>query len=787
MLLRACLIAFLVLGIAAHGETFVVNSAGDEPNTVPGNGTAETVPGSGIITLRSAIEEVNALEGVHRIVIGSGIRRIAPLIPLPPVTAPSTVIDGSSAVLDGRRLTAAFPMADGLVLEGEWIRLANLTIERFPGNGLLIRGGGNHQVRGCVLGGPAGEWNGAAGIRLVDGTTGNRIGGSDLLDANTIVGNGEGGVLLEGAATQGNRLQGNSIYRNSTGSRGIVIASGAQGAVAPPVLLDTRPITGETVPNAIVELFVDDGTQGERFATQVQADATGRFTADLEWASFVSRGLRDLDPEIPYRRVVTAVATDSRDNTSAFSNALPVPPEEAEMAPGVRVRRIGSRHYTPGDVIFVTLQVTRVGGAPGTVLEIVERLPTGWTLVSTSAPFASIVPQPGAGPLLRWQLDTFTGGSWSITYAAAVPENERGVQVSTTRARLRGEGLRVFTASALDEELLEDGFARFRGRVTTGGSAPIPCATVVYARTDDPGTRFVAVADSEGRLLFSMMPFGVYESQVYAPGYRYLGSGELTVGAGLISVGFDLPPAQLLPQQPPLVRGIVTDADTGLPLAGVLVAARVAGDLVAEAYTCASGRYEVYRSFWKSEPGGTIELSFSLANYLSSSQSVPEPPVGETAEANQPLAKASLFPSALLVTVRRADTGVPLPGAQVLLQGPLTTAAPTRSDGIVAFDTVPDGLYSIAATAPAFEQGSALKQVAAGEVESITLHLALAPLAADPYDINRDGAVNAVDVQLVINAALGIAIAPLNADVDSSGSVNAIDVQLVINAVLGLG
>ena len=55
----------------------------------------------------------------------------------------------------------------------------------------------------------------------------------------------------------------------------------------------------------------------------------------------------------------------------------------------------------------------------------------------------------------------------------------------------------------------------------------------------------------------------------------------------------------------------------------------------------------------------------------------------------------------------------------------------------------------------------------------------------NPNDINNDSFVNAVDVQLVINAALGIDI-PYNADVNNSRTIDAVDVQLVINAALGL-
>ena len=52
-------------------------------------------------------------------------------------------------------------------------------------------------------------------------------------------------------------------------------------------------------------------------------------------------------------------------------------------------------------------------------------------------------------------------------------------------------------------------------------------------------------------------------------------------------------------------------------------------------------------------------------------------------------------------------------------------------------------------------------------------------------DINGDGHVNAVDIQLVVNAALGLPI-DFDADVNEDGQVSAVDVQLVVNAALGL-
>lgn len=55
-----------------------------------------------------------------------------------------------------------------------------------------------------------------------------------------------------------------------------------------------------------------------------------------------------------------------------------------------------------------------------------------------------------------------------------------------------------------------------------------------------------------------------------------------------------------------------------------------------------------------------------------------------------------------------------------------------------------------------------------------------------PGDVDGNGDVNAVDVQLVVNAALELDIGGLDADIDNNGDVNAIDVQLVVNAALGI-
>ena len=59
-------------------------------------------------------------------------------------------------------------------------------------------------------------------------------------------------------------------------------------------------------------------------------------------------------------------------------------------------------------------------------------------------------------------------------------------------------------------------------------------------------------------------------------------------------------------------------------------------------------------------------------------------------------------------------------------------------------------------------------------------------VADSPADVSGDGSVNAQDVQLVINAALGIGEENPACDINSDDTVNAQDVQLVINAALGI-
>ena len=55
-----------------------------------------------------------------------------------------------------------------------------------------------------------------------------------------------------------------------------------------------------------------------------------------------------------------------------------------------------------------------------------------------------------------------------------------------------------------------------------------------------------------------------------------------------------------------------------------------------------------------------------------------------------------------------------------------------------------------------------------------------------PADVNDDWEINALDIQLVFNCALGLCSSPTDGDINSDGVTNAVDIQLIINCALGL-
>jgi len=228
------------------------------------NNTADSGPGS----LRQAIFDSNAsTEGnsvIDFTIAGGGVQTIAPLSPLPAITA-SVLIDGTSqpgytgmplVELSGNNLTGG---GDGLTITGSDVTIRGLDINGFTqGAGIHISGTGatNNWIYADFLGtDPTGTQDLAnyAGVEIDRGATNNLIGTNgdgidDASEQNLLSGNLFAGVWITGQGTIGNAVAGNFIGTDITGSvalnngtqtitdsqgnafsGGVVIAAGASG------------------------------------------------------------------------------------------------------------------------------------------------------------------------------------------------------------------------------------------------------------------------------------------------------------------------------------------------------------------------------------------------------------------------------------------------------------------------------------------------------------------------------------------------------------------------------
>ncbi len=226
-----------------------------------------------------------------------------------------------------------------------------------------------------------------------------------------------------------------------------------------------------------------------------------------------------------------------------------------------------------------------------------------------------------------------------------------------------------------------------------------------------------------------------------------------------------------------------------IPLGGVLVVLALASDpdsVLDTTLTCADGTYElVIPQGLGTKQTGTLafRIGFSLAGYESQQleQDI-DPNAGEVLPDRE---LRSITPAATLageVTTESGGQVLVLENAQVQLY-PDNKRVFTDADGRYRFPTVNQGNLTVTASAQGFLPKSVPRVLKQGDVGTASFVLEAAPVL--PEDLKGDMVINAVDVQLVINGALGIS-ADVETDVNGDDVTNAVDVQLVINAALGI-
>jgi hypothetical protein len=181
--------------------------------------------------------------------------------------------------------------------------------------GVLISGAGTNgnTIEGNYVGtdaaGTAPLYNGTGGIAIEQAAADNTIGGTAPGEGNLIAFNVGPGVRVDGATTIGNRIRGNSIHSNH--GKGIENANGGNAELAPPVITGFGSVMGTACLNCTIDVYSDleDEYQGRVYEGSTTADGAGAWTFDGS-------------PEGPN---VTATATDAAGNTSEFSTPVAVP------------------------------------------------------------------------------------------------------------------------------------------------------------------------------------------------------------------------------------------------------------------------------------------------------------------------------------------------------------------------------------------------------------------------------------------------------------------------------
>ena len=251
-----------------------------------------------------------------------------------------------------------------MVREAHQNQFLNNSIKTNLGDGIDLRKSNQNEFTGNTISG-----SGDHGVLLGEASKQN------LFKNNTIQGNQSYGISVIGSTTTGNRWSQNLIFANVVGG----IESTTQLLAAP--LLQTitgNNVSGQAKAGVTVELFGDNGAQGQFYLGQITTGSDGRFTFTNN-SSWIATH-------------VTAIAIDGTTNASAFSAALPVGdvllPTPTSTAPP-----------TPSATETATSTPTPTGTLPATVTATPTVAPSVTDTVtptSTATPTGTMTPGPTA-------------------------------------------------------------------------------------------------------------------------------------------------------------------------------------------------------------------------------------------------------------------------------------------------------------------------------------------------------------------------------------------------------
>ena len=355
-----------------------------------------------------------------------------------------------------------------------------------------------------------------------------------------------------------------------------------------------------------------------------------------------------------------------------------------------------------------------------------------------------------------WLLSQRTGASWgeshetALALLALLPRRSHAGQFTDSaealRARQRPDGswngsvyataLSLRALALADEPAANPDLGVISGRVTDGDTGlPVSGAAAVLRGP----SKMDRASGADGGFRFADLPAGKYTLAIEPAGYSALSTSiDLAAGASL-----DLGELAVLRGEASdtgTVTGVVSDARTQEPLAGVVVRA---GELGTQSGP--DGTYQISNA-----PAGTVTLTVTHPGYAGTvaSGSLLAGSVLVFSPRLEPGINPDPSLSTIMGTVSDGATGALLEGAQVALAGCVEIAATTGADG--AYHLTTDQVCTVTLMASMDGYDSYRRQITLVGGAYLRFPVRLYPVATTPPDANATTITG-----IVLDAATG--------------------------------
>ncbi|GMK42639.1 hypothetical protein PCCS19_56990 [Paenibacillus sp. CCS19] len=353
-----------------------------------------------------------------------------------------------------------------------------------------------------------------------------------------------------------------------------------------------------------------------------------------------------------------------------------------------------------------TVNVTALGGITGTILDKATGLPlVGAVVTATNTATNIAAGQTTSGTGGVYSFPSLIPGSYSLSYS-----------LPTYLTATASATVTVGTVQTVNVTLIPTP-ATIQGSVTAAGTgAPIANSTITV--TNAIGVRVIQVNGGlDGNYLINNLTPGYYRVSIAADGFQ---AKDFPI---TLVVGETRTINAVLSPNPGTVTGIITNAQTGAPLAGALVEALDnRNSILSTAITAADGSYTLSSL----APASNDRLRVSADTFVTQV-------IGFSITAGQTRTiNAALSPVAgtLTGTITDSATGAPLAGASIRVftsEGITLQTTSTAADGSYTIPSLQPGSYSVVIMDEGYAGRTIGALINAGAVT--TLNVALQQLA----------------------------------------------------------